>query len=134
MKFNPEILQSAILDPDILPLTSLAKEAVKISSSTLTDKESKIMTALYWKLTIPWLSLLAIIAPAPFCVRFSRQTPIFFIYMASLFGLLAFYMLMDAAQVVAKRQVIPPVWAICGPFIVLSAYVGWRFHKLNTAS
>lgn len=130
IKFNPEILQSAILEPDILSLTDLVKEASEVSPR-LNEKESKILTALYWKLALPWLCLLAIIAPAPFCVRFSRQLPIFLIYMCSLFGLIAFYMFMDAAQVVAKRQVIAPFWAICGPFLALFGIFGRRYAKME---
>lgn len=130
MKFNPEILQSTISEPDILPLTDLTKEASQLSPD-LNEKESKILTALYWKLTVPWLCLLAIMAPAPYCVRFSRQLPIFLIYMCSFFGLLALYMFMDAAQVVAKRQVISPFLAICAPFLAIFGFFGWRFCKME---
>lgn len=139
MKFNPEILQSTILEPEILSLTDLIEEASQVSYDSneteykmmLNEKESKLMTAFYWKLAMPWLCLMAILAPAPYCVRFSRQLPIFLIYLCSLFGLIAFYMFMDAAQVVAKRQVIPPFWAICGPFLTLFSYFGWKFAKME---
>lgn len=129
MKFNPDLLQSTILDPDILSLSELKGQVSDISSNT-TEKESKILTAFYWKLSIPWLCLLAIIAPAPFCVRFSRQLPVFLIYVCTLFGLIAFYMFMDAAQVIAKRQVLSPFWVICGPFFIMFSYFGWRFTKI----
>lgn len=142
MKFNREILQSTIIDPETLSLTALAKEAYQIAYEQtekqsesavhrLNEKESKIMTAFYWKLTIPWLCLMAIMAPAPYCILFSRQLPIFLIYMCSLFGLIAFYMFIDAAQVIAKRQVIPPFWAICCPFLLIFSFFGWRFYKME---
>lgn len=128
MKFNPDLLQSTIADPDILSFSELLDQIFE-TSSNLNEKESKMLTAFYWKLTIPWLCLLAIIAPAPFCVKFSRQFPTFLIYVGNLFGLIAFYMFMDAAQVVAKRQVISPFWAICGPFLTTLSYFVWRFIK-----
>lgn len=130
MQFNAEILQSAILEPDILSISELAMQAIEISPN-LNEKESKILTALYWKLIIPWFCLLAIMAPAPFCVRFSRQLPVFLIYVCSLFGLIAFFMFMDAAQVVAKRQVIAPLWIICVPFFVVFGFFSWRFVKME---
>jgi lipopolysaccharide export system permease protein len=130
MHFNPELLHSAILDPDILSISELATQVIDVSSE-LNEKESKLLTAFYWKLTIPWLCLLAIMAPAPFCVRFSRQPPIFLIYICSLFGLIAFYMFMDAAQVVAKRQVLSPLWAICCPFFITFGFFSWRFVKME---
>ncbi len=132
MEFNSDLLQSTIMDPDIFSLSELAAQGLEVSSN-LSEKESKILTAFYWKLMMPWLCLLAIIAPAPFCVRFSRQPPLFLIYVCSLFGLIAFYMFMDAAQVVAKRQVIPSLWAICGPFLITFAYFGWRFKRMKSA-
>jgi lipopolysaccharide export system permease protein len=130
MQFNPELLQSTILDPEILSISDLTTQVLEVSSD-LNEKESKILTAFYWKLVLPWLCLLAIIGPAPYCVRFSRQLPIFLIYVFSLFGLIAFFMFMDAAQVVAKRQVLSPFWAICGPFITVFGYFGWRFVKME---
>lgn len=130
IQFNPELLQSTIVDPAILPLSELAAKAFE-ASPELNEKESKILTAFYWKLIIPWLCLLAIVAPAPYCVIFSRQLPVFLIYVCSLFGLIAFYMFMDAAQVVAKRQVVPPFWAICVPFTTIFSYFGWRFARMK---
>lgn len=132
MHFNPEVLQSTIIDPDVLSMTELAAQQPD-SLIHLNDKESKIATAFYWKLLMPWLCLLAILAPAPICIRFSRQLPVFFIYVGSLFGLIAFYMFMDAAQVVAKRQVIPPLWAIGFPFLGMFTFFGYRFAKINSA-
>lgn len=130
MQFNSEIVQSTLLEPDILSLSELVKQTTSLSPE-LNEKESKVLTALYWKLVIPWLCLLAILAPAPFCVRFSRQLPIFLIYACSLFGLIAFYLLMDASQVIAKRQVIPPFWAIWSPFLSLFSFFSWRFIKME---
>ena len=129
MKFQNELLQSTLFDPDILPLSELSSQAFA-TSNTLDEKESKILTAFYWKLMIPWLCLFAIIAPAPYCVTFSRQLPLFFIYVCSLFGLIALYMFMDAAQVIAKRQVLPPFWAICAPFFMIFGFFGYRFFRL----
>jgi lipopolysaccharide export system permease protein len=130
MQFNPELLQSTLLEPDIFSLYELATQAVQVSTD-LNEKESKILTAFYWKLMLPFLCLIAIIAPAPYCIKFSRQLPIFLIYACSLFGLIAFYMFMDAAQVIAKRQVISPLWAICFPFLTIFAYFSWRFGKIE---
>jgi len=129
IKFNQDLMQSTIFDPDILPLTELAEQAAEIPKGW-NEKESKLLTAYYWKLAMPWLCLLAIIAPAPYCVRFSRNLPIFLIYAFSLFGLIAFYTFLDGAQVVAKRQVASPFLAVCSPFIAALSYFGWRFYKL----
>jgi len=126
--FAPEVLQSAIFEPEILSLTELIKEAGDLSK-TRTEKESRLLTALYWKLLIPFLCILAIIGPGPFCIRFSRQLPLFFIYAGSLFGFIAFYMLLDASTVVAKRQVLPPMISFAFPFLLIALFFVRRFFR-----
>lgn len=129
--FNSESLQTTIIEPDIFPLMELAQQAFDISLKP-NEKESKILTSFYWKLALPWLCIMAIMAPAPYCTRFSRHLPIFLIYLCSLFGLIAFYMFMDAAQVVARRQVLTPFWAIVAPFFTVYLYFTWQYNKLDT--
>lgn len=127
--FNKKLLQSTLFDPDALSITELWSQ-LPTTFKELSEKESKVLTAFYWKLFIPWLCLLAVIAPAPFCLTFSRQLPIFFIYVCGIFGLIAFYLFMDASQVIAKRQVLSPLWALTSPFIILFSAFGWRYAKI----
>jgi lipopolysaccharide export system permease protein len=130
MHFNQKVLQSTILDPEILSLTELFTRYREVTNER-NEKESKLLTAFYWKVALPWLCLLAILIPAPFCVRFSRQVPVFLIYVGCLFGFLAFYMLLDATQVIANRQVIPAVWAIGAPFIAAFCWSGYRYYRMS---
>lgn len=132
MHFSQELLQSTIMDPEALSLTELYAQPLDKNIDELSERDSKIQTAFYWKMMIPWLSVLAIIAVAPFCVRYSRQTPLFFIYVGGLFGFLAFYLLLDAAQILAKRQVvISPALGLGVPFLTVFTYFSWRFIKLR---
>jgi len=130
MVFSPNLLESTIIDPETLSISELMTQVLDVSPSP-NEKESKILTSFYWKLNLPWLCLLSIMAPAPFCVRFSRQPPVFLIYMCSLFGFIAFYMFMNAAQIAAKRQVFHPFWGVYLPFLTLFSYFGWRFNRLT---
>jgi lipopolysaccharide export system permease protein len=130
MHFNKEVLLSAIIEPEVLSIFDLAKQVAQLPAE-INEKESKLLTAFYWKLTIPWLCILAVLFPAPFCVRFSRHSHLFFIYVAGLFGLIAFYLYLDAVQVVANRQVLAPFWAICFPYFAALGWAFWRFSKLN---
>lgn len=129
IQFSSEILHSSIVDPDALSLTELWAE-LPFQTDELSEKESKAWTAFYWKLMMPWLCLLAIMAPAPFCVKFSRQFPMFFIYICGIFGIIAFYLLMDASQIIAKRQVLTPLLAIGVPFMSIFGFFWWRYSKL----
>ncbi len=128
MIFAPEILQSALFEPDILSLSELVQQTNTISGN-MTEKESRVLTALYWKLFTPLLCFLAIIGPGPFCIRFSRQQPLFLIYVCSLFGFIAFYMLLDATTVVARRQVLTPFISFVIPFWGIFLFFIVRFYR-----
>jgi lipopolysaccharide export system permease protein len=131
LTFNKEILQSTILDSEALSLTEIWQEAPSSFQKNFSEKESKLLTVFHWKWAIPWLCLFAVLAPAPFCLNFSRQLPVFFIYICGIFGLIAFYMFMDAMLVMAKRQVMHPIWAIWIPFSIAGLIFGWRYAKLG---
>lgn len=130
MQFNKQVLQSTIIEPDVLPIYELGVQVSRLPEEK-SEKESKLLTAFYWKLTIPWLCLLAVLVPAPFCVRYSRQFHVFFIYVACLFSLIAFYLYLDAVQVVANRQVLAPFWAMFFPYAILLGWSVWRFIKMR---
>lgn len=130
MQFNKQTLLETITSPDEQSITSLWEklpERGKIQS----EKESQIATNFYYKLVMPWFCLLAVVGPIPFCVRFTRTLPIFFIYASSIFGLVACYLLMDAALVLGERQVLPPLLVICVPFLLFFGIFSFRFLSLR---
>lgn len=53
IKFNSDLLQSTLIEPEILSLTELWEEAIEIPIVP-NEKESKLLTAFYWKLMMPW--------------------------------------------------------------------------------
>jgi lipopolysaccharide export system permease protein len=128
MHFNKKTLLDTVTSPSHLSLTSL-KEKLPAHGKILSEKEARLLTTYYYKLALPWLCLLAVIAPAPFCITFSRTLPIFFIYALSLFGLVAAYLIMDAAVILGERQLIAPAIAIWTPFTLFFAFAGWRFLR-----
>lgn len=129
MHFNPQTLFETITLPEELALSELWKKNPS-PEATLSEKESQSMTIFYRKLLLPWLCLLAIIAPAPFCLRFTRYLPLFFIYAGSIFGLVAIYLAIDATVLLGKNQILSPFWAVCPLFIAFSTYFTWRFLKM----
>lgn len=131
MKFGQERLRSSLLDPECLSLSELWTQVKSMEGEEMNDKESQILTSLYSRCTLPWLSLFAAIATAPFCARFSRQQPFFIVILCSLFGLIAFYLFLDAASVISRRQLLSPLIAITGSFILFSSYFFVRFLRIN---
>lgn len=129
MQFNKKELLDSITLPETHSLSEL-KEKLADQSSELSEKEACLLTTYYYKLALPWLCLLAVLAPAPFCIKFSRTLPVFLIYAVSLFGLVAFYLFMDAAVILAERQMCSPAVAIGFPFISFLLFFSWRFLRL----
>jgi Predicted permeases len=128
MRFNKEKLLNTVTTPDSQSLSTL-KQQLPSHDEKLNEKEARLLTTYYYKWAIPWLCLLAVLAPAPFCVRFSRTLPVFFIYALSIFGLVSFYLVMDAAAVLGERQVASPLVAIWLPFTAFFTFFGYRFLR-----
>lgn len=129
MHFNKEKLLESVILPDAHSLSAL-KEKLPRHHDELSEKEAQLLTTYYYKLALPWLCLLAVLAPTPFCIRFSRTLPVFFIYALSIFGLVTFYLVMDAAIVLGERQMFSPAIAIWIPFVSFFTFFGWRFLRL----
>lgn len=130
IRFNKKVLLETITPPEELPLSKLWKR-LPDSKNSSSEKQSQIAATFYQKLGIPWLCLLAVIAPAPFCVRFSRHFPVFFIYAFSIFGLVACYLMIDAAVVLVSRQLLPSSWCIGIPFFLLMGIVVLKFARVK---
>lgn len=96
---------------DHFPFPDMPLDAPKLSGIELMKR-----------LLTPLTCLLVIIAPAPFCLRFSRHTPIFFLYAFSLFGIIAFFTCVNAALILGIGLV--PL------FVLLFGFFGWRYARL----
>lgn len=129
MHFDKKTLLETVSESSELSITAL-KEKLPKRGHAHSEKEAQILTLYYYKLAFPWLCLLAVIAPAPFCTRFSRSTPIFFIYAGCIFALVAFYIVLDAAVILGERQVLSPEVAIWAPFVSVFTIFGYRFSRL----
>lgn len=126
--FSTEQLLETLLPPNDQPLSKLWGQLPPIQG-LLSDKEAQILTSFHHKLALPWLSILAVIGPIPFCLMFTRHLPVFFIYICSIFWLLSFYLLMNAALVIGQSQVIHPLAAIWPPIALTALFFYWRFIR-----
>lgn len=129
MRFNKEQLLKSVDQPESQSLSELYQK-IPSQRNVLSEKEAYLKTTFYYKLAMPWLCLLAIIASAPFCIRFNRTLPIFFIYAMSIFGLVTFYLVMQAMVVLGERQMVDPAVAVGVPFLSFFTFFGWRFIRL----
>jgi len=115
LQFDEENLQAALRTPEELSITELWSR-LPFSVGELTEKQASVVALFYSRLATPLLCILAVMAPTPFCVRFSRQLPVLLIFISGIVGIAMFYLLMDAALIIARGQVIPPSLAIFSPY------------------
>ncbi|MDE3045143.1 MAG: LptF/LptG family permease [Verrucomicrobiota bacterium] len=107
------------------PLSTLLQEALYASS----DKAS-VQTHLHYKLALPLLSFLILLALAPFTLRFSRTRPLFLLAALSLFAFFAILTLLDSCLILGENQVFSPALAIWSPLSLLFALSVPRFSRL----
>lgn len=98
-------------------------------SKTTAYEYPQVLTHLLFKIAMPFLSLLVVTAGAPFCLRYSRNLPIFFTYAIALFAFIAFFALMDAAVILGENLVISPYLAILAPIILCWAAFSYNYQK-----
>ena len=89
----------------------------------------QVLTHFLFKLAIPFLSLLVVIAGAPFCIRHSRNLPVFLTYAIALFSFIAFFTLIDAAVILGENLTLSPYLAILLPFILCWIAFGLKYRK-----
>ncbi len=128
IQFDARALYTAIHPPRSQSLTELFSHLRW--RGALKDKEAEAATIFFYKLMIPLASILVIFAPAPFCLRFGRHHPVFFIYALSLFGIITFFTFVNGCVILGESQVIPPFWAILTPLVLFFGFFGWKYAKL----
>ena len=100
-----------------------------VSDSTTKFQAKEILTELCFKCIMPFLSFLVVLGCTPFCVVYSRSSPVFFIYSMALFSFIAFFTLMDAVVILGKNNTFPPVAAILPPFLCCMGACWWKYRK-----
>ena len=108
---------------ELLHLLSAKKQATAV-------ERPQILSYLLFKLVMPLLSLLSVMAIFPYCIRYSRAVPTFLTYALAIFGYIAFCTFMDAGVILGENNIIPPFAAVLGPFLACSLGCGWKFAKI----
>jgi lipopolysaccharide export system permease protein len=130
MHFEESLLESALHPPEQHSLSSLWQQ-LPTHWEEPSDREAQVLTMFSYKALIPLICLLAVIAPAPFCVIFTRNLHVFLIYSVSIFSLVALFTYMDAARVLSETQIASPLLVISVPFVVLFSVFAYLFARMK---
>lgn len=125
LKWHPKMARKGLIPFDQRRISELYRMRFKTSLNPY--EVPKVSTALSFKTVVPLMSPLLVIALAPFCLRFSRQRHYFLLYALGLFGLFAFYMLLDSLTILSENGVISPLAAVFAPLALLTTFFTWRF-------
>lgn len=119
MHFESNTLFTAVHPPAMQSISQLAHrlggKQTFYGVRKMSDREAEAATFFYYKVTLPLICLLAVIGPAPYCLRFSRQLPLFLIYASSLCLIVTFFTLIHSLVILGQSQVVPPLLAILAP-------------------
>lgn len=130
MRFDTKSLYSAVHPPRWQSISQLGRNLKRAGMKKSNDREAEVATLFFYKLTIPFVCILAVFCPAPYCLRFGRNLPVFLIYALSLFGIITFFTLVNTSVILGESQVIPPFWAILTPPLVFSLLFGWKYARM----
>lgn len=128
--FDRQLLKETLTLPEELSLLELWHK-LPMQQNDMNLREAELSTVFYRKLIMPWLCLLVVIGAAPFCVHFTRNLSVFFIFFGALVGLVMSYLLFNASVVIGKSQVVPPIAAILIPFAVLWIPFYYRWARVR---
>jgi len=96
----------------------------------LNDKQASITTFFLYKLTMPLVVLLVVVAPLCYLMRYSRKVSPFLIYGLSLFFYITFFTMLKASVILGENQILHPLVAICVPMASLLLLFGYKYAKL----
>ncbi len=129
LKWQRDIPRKGFVPFENRCLFELAKQL--LNSKHLTHYEiAEIQTQLFFKIAMPFLCLLVVIAVVPACLRYSRNSSPFFLYSIALFSFIAFYAFMDAAVILGENRTFSPFWTIFSPFLAGFGFFGLRFMRI----
>ncbi len=126
MQFNEASLKNSITPANEQSLTQLQRQQTLYKHS-YSDRAIEIRSNYFYKLMFPLLAILAFIGPAPYCLEFRKQLPVFMVYLLSLASLLCFFLLLQATFILAKANIIPSWAAIGAPWAIVFYIFGKRY-------
>lgn len=110
---------------------SLSQLYHSITSGDLISKENilALQTHFFYKLIMPFTSLLIAIGVTPFCIRYSRSLKPFVIYSSALTACIAYFILLSAMIIIGENGIINPAIAILGIPLILTGVLFLNFSK-----
>jgi len=116
-----------------LPSQSLWQLLSQINCSfyKLPDRTAKATAYALQELTLPMACLFVAVLPASFCLRFSRQAPIYMLFFWTLLGGICYLVMVSTSCILGSNQLVAPVLALCLPPVLLTICTVWSYARLH---
>jgi lipopolysaccharide export system permease protein len=111
VRVDPAQLEQALTAPDLLSTGELALRWWEQLRLPLAQR-GPIASWLYTRLLLPLLCLVAVLVPAPWCLRRQRQVALLLPLAVSLSLLLCLWAFLDAALMISTQQLLAPEWSL----------------------
>jgi lipopolysaccharide export system permease protein len=131
--FSPFRLQKDPIGKGLIPtenqrLSQLFGQLTYKRSATAFERP-QVLSHFLHKCLMPLLSFLVILGVAPYCLRYSRAQPVFFLYAVALFLFIAFAAFLDASLILGETQVLSAYVATLLPFVLVFTGFGWLYQR-----
>ena len=127
MNFDEEALKRSIISPKDQSLSQLFSQVLHLDMST--ERNHEALTHFAFKMTYPFLILVAFMAIPPFCIRFTRTNAPFMIYLIAISSLFCFLLLLQVFFVLAKTHTVPVSIAFTVPWLLVFFVTGRRYVR-----
>jgi len=121
LRINQQDLLQTVTPPLERSLTQLWSQLPAKNEARL-PKDASFEAAFWKKMALPWLCLIATLAPVPFCIPHKKPLRIFYIFAGGLFGLFILYIALSAGYTLATHDLAPAWLVLPGP-VALAAGV-----------
>jgi lipopolysaccharide export system permease protein len=125
------IYDSAIVNPLTIECGSFSFLLTSLKKIQGFDPQlkAKISSQIFYKISVIFLPFLITMVCACFGLVFSRKLPIFMIYAMCIFGMIGYFLIMDAAMIFGDSRVLPSYLALPGPFVLIFLFFLPRFIR-----
>jgi len=137
--YRHKIFSDMPLESQIAPTMITPHEERSLSSLALDlwDKRwtysqgvAKLQTHLFFKFIVSWLSPLVVLAIVPLASRFSRNHRVFLTFTLTIFGFIAFFIILGAGVILGENSLANPFIATFSLPLLLYAIFGWQYYKV----
>lgn len=129
LAIDKEVIDISLRGPEELSLSRLWSTC-SFCKQNLNTREATLAALFHDQLANPLSCLLAVVAPAPFCIHFSRRSRILLIFILAISGAVVFHLIANAILVVAQSQSFSPALTIYSPYLLYFAGFLPRFTRL----